>query len=349
MNLWWNQVPNAVRYVAEIKECLLEEKSILLKYANGMPWREEFTDDIKMAVKLQNSDKKFVTVPGVSDPGKYLLEEFVAKEKRTEYRPGKGYAKFFAEKDDIVLHNRFFWVKTDDAAILDAWMIFVTEYVKECGKRPNKAVFILEWMKEDAVSPKKGIRLFSFEDFIGEYDRLVFSVLASSSIRESSFIKNYLAEMVSNVIGNDIELCGICIGNYKAFLADPAGFIKAIVREQTRSDGSAFEYATDENGFNTLVWRAQIKSIYPHLEEYREEFVQKHYSVILKQLPITDSFGETISDPKEVELGMLVYMVGMGAVKLDDADYKTLCRFKDARNKLSHLTTLSYDEIKALM
>ena len=97
------------------------------------------------------------------------------------------------------------------------------------------------------------------------------------------------------------------------------------------------------------MWRAQIKSIYPHLEEFRKEFVQKHFTAIAKQLPKKDSCGETITDPKEEELGMLVYMVGIGALRLDDIDYKKLCRFRDARNKLSHLSTLSYDEIRALL
>ena len=141
--IWWNQVTNAVKYVTDIKKALLEEKSILLKYSSGMPWRNQLITSVVEAVKVQNSDKKFVDISNVEDLGKYLLKEFCKPEKRTEYRPSKGYAKFFAESDDIVLHDRYLWIKVIDQKNLEDWLNFVSEYIKERGKKTNNAVFIL--------------------------------------------------------------------------------------------------------------------------------------------------------------------------------------------------------------
>lgn len=93
-NIWWKQVTNAVKYVADVKQSLLEEKSILLKYSSGIPWRNQLVDSVIDAVKLQNGDKKFVVISDIDDPGKYLLKEFCKPEKRAEYRPSRGYAKF---------------------------------------------------------------------------------------------------------------------------------------------------------------------------------------------------------------------------------------------------------------
>ena len=158
-SIWWNQVTNAVKYVSDIRQCLLEEKSLLLKYSNAMPWREQFEESVRDSVKLQNAEKKFVDIPDVQEPGEYLLKEFCKKEKRAEYRPSKGYAKFFAESNDIVFHDRYLWIQVGSAECLEKWLSFVSDYIKERGKNENKAVFILEWSENSQVPIKKGIKL----------------------------------------------------------------------------------------------------------------------------------------------------------------------------------------------
>ena len=347
-NIWWKQVTNAVNFVSDVKESLLEEKSILLKYSSGMPWRNQLVDEIMDTVKLQNSDKKFITVPNIEDPGKYLLKEFCKPEKRAEYRPSKGFARFFAESDDIVLHDRYLWIIVSTLDELNKWMTFISDYIKERGKK-KKTAFILEWCGEDTISAKRGIKLYSFDDYINEYDRMVFTMLAASSIKEHSFMKRYLAELVVNVAGNDIELAAECIKNHKAFLKNPAQFITATCKEQLRSNGEPFSYSKDATEVEHLIWLAQIKTVYPYLEEYRENFVQKYHHVITKQLPIQASYGEIYNDPKDVELGTLMYMVGLGYIMLKQTEYERLKRYKDARNSLSHLTALSVEEVRALL
>ena len=348
-SIWWNQVTNAVKYVTEIKQSLLEERSILLKYSKAMPWREQFEESVREAVKLQNAEKKFVDIPEVNEPGEYLLKEFCKKEKRAEYRPSKGYAKFFAESDDIVLHDRYLWIQVGDAKSLDKWMSFVSAYIQERGKHDKKAVFVLEWADEAPISTKKGIKAFSFDDYIGEYDRVVFAVLASSDIHENLFIKNYVAELVSTGAGNDIELCAECIRSYKTFLDNPLIFIENGLSDKRRSDGMKYIVNQNASMIEHLIWRAQIKTVYPHLEEFREEFVRKHANLISNQLPIQASYGEIYTDPKDVELGTLMYMAGNGLLQLNNTEYEKLKKFKEARNKLAHLNSLSLGEIKELI
>ena len=347
--IWWNQVTNAVKYVTDIKKALLEEKSILLKYSSGMPWRNQLITSVVEAVKVQNSDKKFVDISNVEDLGKYLLKEFCKPEKRTEYRPSKGYAKFFAESDDIVLHDRYLWIKVIDQKNLEDWLNFVSEYIKERGKKTNNAVFILECAGEMTVPVKKGIKSYSIDDYIGEYDRIVFAVLAASSVKNHPFINTYLSELVANVAGNDIELAAECVKAYNIFLENPLAFIRMIVDEKMRCDGEVYEYTKNLDEVNNLIWLSQIKTIYPRLEEYREDFVQRHYSSIAKQLPIQASYGETYNDPKDVELGTLMYMIGCGCFSINFSEYEKLKKYKEARNKLSHLTALSISEIKDLL
>ncbi len=348
-SIWWNQVTNAVRFKTDMKDALLDEKSVILKCTDDMPWKNRFREYVEDAVKEVSGEKKFVSIPFVKDPGAYLLKEYCKPEKQAEYRPQKGYPKFFAESDDIVFHDRYFWVKVGDAKNLDDWSALASEYNKARPKGRKKAVFILDWQGAEKPSLKKGFTLFSFDDYIGDYDRIVFAVLASSSMRETEFLNSYLAELVSTMIGNDIELAAECISDHAAFMSDPQACIRKIVENGLRSDGTGFSYTKSPDEIDHLIWRAQIKTVYPQLEEYREKFVEKYYKEIKINLPISGALGDPINDPEDVELGTLLFMSGRNYINLEPQEKTRLKLFRDARNKLSHLSHLSLAEIKELL
>lgn len=346
--IWWKKIPNAVAFVSDIVENLLNEKSIILSCLGELPWYSYMVSTIKEAVRQKNSNKSFESASNIQNPGEYLLEEFCKKAKRAEYRPSKSYAKFFASSDDIVLHARYLWIKVSSKEQLDSWTSFVSEYIKERGKNKETAVFILEWIGGKNRQTKKGIKDCSFDEYVSEYDRIAFCTLASSSVKGNSFIKNYLTELVANVSGNDIELCAACIRNYQDFLKAPYATIRKIVHDQVRSDDTGYIFDKDEDAVKYLIWRAQIRTVYPVLEEYRENFVQRYSSVIEEQLPITSSYGETYDVPRDVELGTLKYMADNGRLSLSEKEYESLEINKDARNKLSHLMILTLEEVKGL-
>ena len=347
--IWWGRVPNAIAFITDITQSLFDEKSVVLQCEQRIPWYNTMVLQIKEAVMQQDSSRRFEVIRNVDDPGPYLLQEFCKPEKRATYRPAKGYAKFFAESDDIVLHSRYLWVYAESIKMLETWVSFVSEYIRNRGKNKESAVFILEWQGEKATISKKGIHTFSFDDYINEYDQIVFSMLASSSIKEETGIKNYLAELAANITGNDIELCAACVSRAKGFLKEPYSVIREIIDNEYRSDGGPFFYRGTTEIVIHDIWRAQIKTIYPLIEEYREEFVGKHEKAIAKELPFTSSYGETYDDPKDVELGTLVFMADNSRLFISSDEYFLLKKYKDARNKLSHLGVLSVNEIKDLI
>lgn len=348
-NIWWRQVTNAVNFISDIQKNLLDEKSILIRHIEEMPWQDRFREIVQESVKLQTSDKKFEDIAEKTDPGEYLLREFCKKEKRAEFRPMKGYAKFLAESEDIVLHDRYLWVNVSDEDSLAQWLKFVAEYIKERGKDKKTAVFILEWEGRGTVSLPKGIKGLSFDDYIGEYDRIVFAVLASSNMKVAPFLQDYAAELVSNIAGNDIELCAACIAGGKEFLNDPITFLKKTEMTKIHSSGVPFILKNSDEELIHLIWRAQIKTVYPFLEEYREDFVRSYEKDLAKQLPIQASYGETYTDPKDVELGTLWYMASNGYLSISPKEYSRLRRFKEARNKLAHLAIMEYVEVEELL
>lgn len=346
--IWWERVPNALSFVNDIVGSLVDEKSMILQHSVPLPWQASFISFVKDSVKQQNSSKTFEAVSGTEKPGPYLLREFCKPEKRAQYRPSKSYADFLAESDDIVLHERYIWVTISSAEQLEAWTSFVSDYIKGRSKNKEPAAFVLDWQGTELFSRKKGVAYYSFDDYIGEYDRVVFSMLASSSIPGGTFIKNYLAELAANVIGNDIELYAKCFKCYREFMVDPYDVVTSCAANSLRSDGSSFQFFKSRSEVEHSVWLAQIRTIYPIIEEFREDFVQKHKAAVKAQLPITSSYGEVYDDPNDVELGTLVYMAGSGKLTLNTKEYDKLIAFKDARNTLSHLGIIPLEKINHL-
>lgn len=346
--IWWERVPNTMAFINDIVNNLLNEKSIILHCSENFPWYLHMVRVITETVKQQSSTKSFENISGVDNPGEYLLQEFCKSSKRAEYRPTKTYAGFFSESEDIIIHSRYFWVKVQKKSQLEAWTKFVSDYVKERGKGRTCAVFILEWIGDALIQAKKGLKFISLDDYVNGYDRTVFCTLAASAVTEHSFIKDYLTELAVNVIGNDMELCAICLENYRDFLQNTYNMVQEVVHSRVRSDGSGFVYAKNEEEVNHLIWLAQIKSVYPLLEEYRENFVQKYAAEIKQNLPIKASYDQMYNEPSEVELGTLKYMADKALLALSIKEKEQLTIHKEARNKLSHLSPLTLDEIKKL-
>lgn len=347
--IWWERVPHAREFIEKIVESLLSRKSVLLQHTETLPWQKYFITAVQQTVKQRDSLKMFESVDGVDDPGEYLLDRFCESDKRAQYRPSKSYACFLAESDDIILHERYIWVEIGSAEQLDRWAAFVSEYIKCRSARKPVAVFVLDWQGIQLGKRWKGINNCSFDGYIGEYDQIVFSMLASSSVQEEVFLKNYLAELAVNVIGNDVELYAECFKHYKAFMFDPYQVIMECQKQAYRSDGTEFQYTRSLSDVKHLIWQTQIRTVYPMLEEFREDFVERHREAIEAQLPITTSYDEVYSDPGDVELGMLIYMAGTDRLMLSTKEYDRLLTFKNARNRLSHLGILTLDEILHLL
>lgn len=347
-HIWWERVPNALMFTENVIDSLLCEKSVIIQYSDALPWKPVFLDIVNSAVQREKGTKSIRTIEDTDNPGEYLFQTFCKASLRVLYRPSKSYARFLAENDDITLHDHYLCIEIQSEKSLIMWETFVADYLKGRPKGKDRAVFVLLWNGRRPNTTQKGFRLHSFDDAVSGFDRIVFSTLAVSSVKTTFRIKAYLTELAANLLGNDIELCANCLQDWEAFLEDPIRRIDEVQKNAARSDGSGFDFKLDAFETGRRIWLSQIRSVYPMIEEYREDFVARHRKVIADALPIESSFGEICADPQDVELGTLVFMTGCGKLYLEQGEYKSLLRFKEARNRLSHLSALSYGEIREL-
>lgn len=279
------------------------------------------------------------------DPGEYLFNEFCKKEKRAHYRPGIGYPEFLAKSEDIVLNECILWVSVTDAEQVLKWYSFIECYIKALGKQKKGCLFLIETHVDINLCEKKGIKRISYRKVIEYYDSYLFNMLVTSRLKEKEIFKQYLAEAVSNILPDDIELSSLCVSYARQFLNDPLEIIRRIVETEYRSEGSRFIVNITEDEMQKRLWEAQLKVIFPLLEKHKNDIVRKYHQDIERLLPISAAYGEVFEEVCEVELGTISYLAASGKIIMSHEDSKKVSKLKNIRNVLAHTRTLQQSEV----
>lgn len=99
---------------------------------------------------------------------------------------------------------------------------------------------------------------------------------------------------------------------------------------------------------NSGICRAQTRSISPLDDIGRLKLISAFGSRIACVLPLADDYGNKIDNVNEVELRHLVYWSNHNLLTLTPDEKAVLYCLYDARNAISHLNLLSYDDIQKL-
>ncbi len=349
--VWWTKVTNASHFLDKIVDTVQNGQSIILQLPDTIPWYETMKEIVETRIEGQNPTRSYRYIEDmVEDPGEYLFFEFCKKEKRVHYRPGIGYAEFLAKNEDIVLTDSILWIAKTSEESLIKWAKLIEDYNKALGKHKRGCIFIVEARTPAGagIKEKKGLRNISYTREIGHYDNYLFNVLATSSSSKREIFKQYLAEVVSIMLPDDIELSALCIERGKAFLEDPLSVIREIANTEARSDGRDFGTDIREEDLQERLWEAQIKVIFPLVERQRNVLVQKYQKEIEGLLPIVVDYRERVFEASEVELGILSYLAGSGQIQMQYEDVEKLNRLKNARNVLAHIRTLPQEEVDGI-
>ena len=228
--IWWNHIIKVHSFLESIVTETVKGSSMLLSLPNSIPWRNTLIDIVSDRLRIENSKNKFEEIKcPEEEPGAYLLERFCKKEIRATYRYGMSYAQFLGKCQETVLNDRYIWVSDIPADKINKWLDFVAEYnVNVKDKTPG--IFIME-VHDDSIArkSKKGIKNLIFNQKIGDYDKYAFCALASSETRCKEYLRPYLAEVVSSVCGDDVELCAACVLRGMEFLSLPDQTINDII------------------------------------------------------------------------------------------------------------------------
>ena len=346
--IWWGQITKANHFIQAVTSAVLDHNSIVLGLPENTPWKDTLYDSIEGILRQGNPEYKLIfhNCP-TQEAGQFLLEEFCKKDKRNSYRYGMSYAEFLAQSEDIVLNSRYVWIKGVSGNKLKEWLDFLSEYNKNLQKGAMSALFILETQDDISKAKKvKRVKYLSFDDTIDFYDKFAFCALASTGIEIKPRIRPYVAEVVSSICTDDIELCALCLQHWNDFVLNPYETLTQIAASETHRNGTPFAIDLSSEKATTRIWEAQIKLLFPVVERYRTRFIKNHLKYIEKTLPIKTAYGEIIDDPLDVELGTLSYLVKRKKITLTPKEEHQLDTFRNVRNSLAHMKTVDYEQVE---
>ena len=348
--IWWNHIIKAHAFLENIVKEAAGGHSLLLTLPDSVPWKSTFLDLIREQLLMENPKNKLEVIEcPEEEPGEFILQKYCKRETRAKYRYGVSYAQFLGKCQETVLNDRYVWVSDIPDEKVTKWLDFVSEYQKNVQDK-TPGIFILE-VHNDAMNrkSKKGIRSLGFEQNIGAYDKYAFCALASSETNCKEFLRPYLAEAVASVCGDDVELCAVCVAKGMEFLNAPYETIQKVTEDLFRSDGERYCFSKSQEEVDTLLWEAQLKYVFPLVENYRRYFVKKYYDFIKAVLPINNGYGDQVMVPEEAELGNLMYLVERGGIPVSAEESMELKRYRKARNELAHMNLLSNEELCVIL
>lgn len=340
--IWWGQIGNSLRFLSSVTNHLRDCHSAVLQVPKSIPWRQEFYDAIDMQRASFSGERRLMRLgwDESTEPGEFVLDELCSSRIRADYWPGQTYAEYLGSKEDIVLNEYYVWITgIRSKAGLAKWAEFVNQYESAAAKLEQAAVFLLEYdgIAVDVAGVEKIV--YSVEN----YDCRVFCLEAATALANTN-LRSYQAELALSVGRGDPELCAPLLERGNALLEMPVKTAQDVLRKGFSSQGFRFTEMSEAE-IEGAVWKAAIVLLFPILERYRADFITAHETELTRHLPISNSNGDRITDPHDLEIGSIQYIVSNSKTgfSLTDVEMIKLCR--KARNLLAHNKLLSYSDI----
>lgn len=332
-SIWWEQIGNSLRLLNSVTECLRDCRPAVLRLPERMPWRERFYDTADMRRSAFSAERRLIRLawPGCFDPGEFVLKELCSPRVRADYWPGQSCAAYLGSREDLMLNAYDVWVTGIHCkADLLRWTEFVREYERAGEQLEKRAVFLLEYDGPSIHPP--GIRMISYT--VEHHDCRVFCLEIAAALKNTG-LREYQAELALQVSGGDPELCWALLLTGDSLLRDPAAAAQRVLSSERSCAGQPFP-AMSEQQITSAAWKSAVVLFFPILEQWRIRFVTRHQAELTRYLPITNSNGAKVTDPFDLEIGSLHYIVGQHKNAFTSLDLEDIQLCRNARNMLAH-------------
>ena len=331
--IWWEDLNGPRRFLVEAAEILSGGKSLILSLPKRVPWIKIMREVLEKLLRRGTQTINFVDAENLSDePQEFVLKNFCAN--KDGFRPynKKVYAKFLAESTGIALNDSCLWIRNASAEQIEQWISFVDDYQTFLNEKRG-GVFLLE---ADENFGRSSLEILSYSEKISGYDSFAFNIFAAADFaNENHLMKQYLAELVSELTEGDVEFGAECIDRSNDLLRNPAEVFEDILWEGKFISGKS----TDD--IDRAIWMTQLKLIFPLVETFRRNFIRQYEEQIKNTPPY-------LSPPEEVEIGQLYGLFAQRRWLLNEKDADDLELYREARNKLAHLRILPFDELQKI-
>lgn len=319
--LWWSYVPAGVSVKENIVQQLMEGRCVLLD-TSRLPWEEELLNNVQTDVELADAELNWIEIDAEESIGNkpiHYLGSFYGVDQIPVEK--------MIQQNIRNLHSCC-WVRNISENESQAWIQMAKELFS--GKEKYNFRLVLE-LPSVVV---RGIgKIAVIDTRIERFDIYYFALSVLASGRLGKNFQEYAATLCSELADGDVELCHNLCKNIDNVLRDPL---------------SACRAGEDDSQLKQLVCRAQTRSISPLIDIGRLKLISIFGTRIASILPQKDDYGTEIDDVNEVELRHLVYFNRNDLLPITPKEKEVLYSLYNARNAISHLNLLSYDEIQKL-
>ncbi len=247
------------------------------------------------------------------------------------------------------LPNQAFW----------SWSVFASAFLAALAKKerlmPPSLILLLQPGSPE-LAP--GVRIFRFEGEIGREDAILAHAGARRARRGQSPMERLLSlELVIELAGWDLGMIRDLATLDLKTLLDPMAWADGRYVNQgaapSWAEGSfdVFEerpfpslpslLATgDSSEIEGRIWRAQVRAIFPWLEDWRQVALEAFK--VRFHLPLRSYDDEIIRDPASLDWGQMQYAL-RGRVNQREMDLLEI--MKKVRNRLAHRETVGYGDL----
>lgn len=343
--IWWEQIGSSLRLLGGIADVFRDCVSTVLVRPAVMPWPEYFTESVQHRRAVFSAERRLIRLPWRSgrDPGDTVLKELCPERVRAAYWPGQSCGTYLGSQEDLVLNSCDIWVTgIHDSCDLLRWADFVRQYDRAAEKAEKRAVFLLDY--DGPPVANCGLPVLHY--IIESHDCRVFCQETVAAQKKSGF-GEYRAELALQVGGRDPELCCALLQTGSMLEEDPVAAAAAVTAEHLTSDGRRFP-ALSEQQVLSAAWRSGVVLLFPVLEQWRLDFISRYEKTLASYLPISNSMGEKVTDPFDLEIGALHYLAGQHKIAFDPTDIEKIALCRRARNQLAHNKMISCDDAQRI-
>jgi hypothetical protein len=372
-DFWWSDITGPSVVVSAVVNDLLSNANVVLQVPSDLPWRHSMRSTIQSEFRNRNLLRDIIIEvidavddnPSALEPGKLLLEEFADDSIQRGYREKSKISlqEYICQKD--ILQNRIVWVKGLSGASSVQWIQFCKGL---SPKASEGGLFVLEIHGDAMLQETKKLRVVNYNQYISNYDvQLLNSFILDSQKQLSDVWKRYISTVVAVVCNTDaevsdallstVDLTRVSITEALIQLAESADFER---RGQDSSSEHILKYLRSGNSdeIERRIWSAQVQILFPIIELERVNIVSNYQSAIKSALEDepTSQYGKKLSDPIEVELGTLCYLMtqrkkeNLYSLYIPDETDRNRIRFlHECRNRLAHAESCTLEQVTTLL
>ena len=366
--LWWNNITGPASFRDVIVDTLLNRKNLILSIQQDTPWRQQLRYSVEEEAKSNDCYFSFMDyLDEEIEEGsllKHLITTYSDSSISGRYREGiMKPAKFLVEQS--ILDNRVIWIKGIPEENVQSVLDEVSLYTNESKRKRNAGTFVVEVRNPNIkVSGKANTELLRSMSYITSYDTLLFAFIIASQREVLDInIKAYLAHLSSEIFGLDSEMCYEFLQRFEVNKEEPIDGVKKVYELYKGSGRGVFEpefreqhpfYLIDSgmsDSLNKRIWKSQVHVLFPYIEQKRIEIIEKYQENILRCLPIADTFGNIISEPMDVEIGLLAYLLNpynnteQTKLEVDRRAFYMIKHMSKVRNTLAHLNICTSEDV----